>query len=113
MEAKGLKEGVAVMAGEQNHKKSQKARSGFFTKVVLLLLLVGIGWQLFQLSGQVREAEAERDAVSGQVEAQRQENAALEEDLQTGATQEQMEEIARDELGMVAPGEKVFYDVSN
>ena len=25
----------------------------------------------------------------------------------------QMEEIARDELGLVAPGDRVFYDVSN
>ena len=38
---------------------------------------------------------------------------ALAEDIENGASQEQMEEIARDELGMVAPGEKVFYDVSN
>ena len=101
------------MASEKNRKQRQKVRSGFFTKIVLLLLLVGIGWQLVQLNDQVRQAEDERNQLSAQVETQRQKNAALAEDLENGASQEQMEEIARDELGMVAPGEKVFYDVSN
>ena len=101
------------MAGEKKHEKRLKARTGFLTRIVLLLLLVGVGWQLVHLKDQVRQAEAEREQLSAQVEEQRQENAALAEDIENGASQEQMEEIARDELGMVAPGEKVFYDVSN
>ena len=42
------------------------------------------------------------------VAAQRQENAALEADIAAGPTDEKLEEIARDELGLVKPGEYVF-----
>lgn len=100
------------MAGKPGASK-KKARSGFFTKLLILLLLAGIGWQLYRLNGQVAEAEAERAQLAAQVQSQQQKNAALAEDIENGGTQEQMEEIARDELGLVGPGEKVFYPVSN
>lgn len=93
--------------------KNQRVRVSLFTKVILLLLLVGIGWQLYRLNGQVAAAQSQKDQLSGQVSAQRQENDALTESIENGGDQEKMEEIARDELGLVGPGEKVFYDVSN
>ena len=101
------------MAGGKKHEKRQKTRTGLLTRIVLLLLLVGVGWQLVHLREQVQQAETQKTQLSAKVEQQRQENAALAEDIENGASQEQLEEIARDELGMVSPGEKVFYDVSN
>ena len=80
---------------------------------VLLLLILALGWQLVQLRGKVSEAEAEKQRLSTEVEACRQENAALESDIAQGSTPEKMKELARDELGWVGPGEYVFYDVSN
>ena len=79
--------------------KKQHARASLLTKLLVLLLLAGIGWQLFSLQGQVRAAQAEK--------------AALAADIAQGGTQEKMEEIARQELGLVYPGERVFYDTSN
>lgn len=98
------------MAGKA---KAQRVRVSVFTKLLILLLLAGIGWQLYRLQNQVAEAQTQRAQLTEQVAAQRQKNDALAEDIQNGGSQEQMEEIARDELGLVAPGEKVFYDVSN
>ena len=43
----------------------------------------------------------------------KQANDALAADIAEGNTQEKMEEIARDELGYVSPGERVFIDTSN
>ena len=93
--------------------KKQHARASLLTKLLVLLLLAGIGWQLFSLQGQVRAAEAEKEALAAQVQAKQQENDALAADIAQGSTQEKMEEMAREELGLVYPGERVFYDTSN
>ena len=47
------------------------------------------------------------------MQAQQQENDALAADIAEGGTQEKMEEIARETLGLVYPGERVFIDKSN
>lgn len=86
----------------------RKLTGGFGMKVVLALLLVMVGWQLYSLQGQVAAAEAEKAQYESQVEALRQENDALAADIEEGTTPEMMEEIARKELGVVTPGEYVF-----
>ncbi|MCI2055948.1 MAG: septum formation initiator family protein [Oscillibacter sp.] len=94
-------------------KKRAKTKAGFFTKLLLLVLLVALGWQLYRLHGQVQEAEEQRQQLSAQVTQQQQDNDTLQEGIDNGGSSEQMEQIARDELGLVKPGERVFYDVSN
>jgi len=94
-------------------KGGRRARASLLTKVLVLTLLAAIGWQLHRLQGQVEAARAEKEALAVQVEEQQQENDAISADIAAGNTQEKMEEIARDELGLVSPGERVFYDVSN
>ena len=47
------------------------------------------------------------------VNALQEENDTLEADIAEGATQEKMEDLAREKLGVVSPNERVFYDVSN
>ena len=54
-------------------------------------------------------AQAQKEELSEQVESKQAENDALRADIADGGSQEKKEEIARDELGMVAPGERVFY----
>ena len=88
----------------QKKQPRQRVRASLFTKVLILVLLVGIGWQLVRLRDQVEAAEAEKARLETQIQAQQQENDALAADIAEGNTQEKMEEIARDELGMVAPG---------
>lgn len=97
--------------GTKKHRRP--LRTGFLTKLLLLVLLLGIGWQLFRLQDQVASAQAEKEQLAAQVEARRQENDALAADIAEGNTQEKMEEIARNELGMVYPGEYVLCDGVN
>lgn len=92
-------------------KKRQKA--GFLTKVLLLALLLGLGVQLYRMQDRIAAAQAERQQLSTQVAELHQENEALSRNIENGENQELMEKIAREELGLVNPGEKVFYDVSN
>ena len=89
-------------------KTPKKAGNGVLTKLIILALIGLIGWQLYDLQGQLRDARAERDRYQTQVESLRQENDALAADIAEGTTDEMMEEIARKELGVVTPGEYVF-----
>ena len=97
----------------QKKQPRQRVRASLFTKVLILVLLVGIGWQLVRLRDQVEAAEAEKARLETQIQAQQQENDALAADIAEGNTQEKMEEIARETLGLVYPGERVFIDTSN
>ena len=99
---------MARKSGKSVPKKPQKLSGGLGMKLVLALLLVMVGWQFYSLQGQVAAAEAEKARYESQVEALRQENDALAADIEEGATEEMMEEIARKELGVVTPGEYVF-----
>ncbi|KAF1701856.1 cell division protein FtsB [Pseudoxanthomonas suwonensis] len=84
---------------------------------VLLGLLILLGWLQYRLWFGIGNA-GEVTALAAQVEAQRRENAGLEErnaalaaevrDLKEGVAA--VEERARSELGMIKPGE-VFYRV--
>ena len=89
-------------------RKKVKVRARPLTKLVILVLLVAIGWQLYGLRSQVRRAQEEREQYAALVAEKQRENAALEADITEGPTDEKLEEIARDELGLEKPGEYVF-----
>lgn len=91
--------------------KTKKA--GILTKIVILGLLVYLATVLLSLNGQIAAAEAERDAMQLQVDQQIQSNADLAEDVALADDPQKQEDIARDKLGLVVPGEKVFIDVTN
>ena len=90
-------------------KKKQKRASGFLTGVLLLGLLLGVGIQLYRMQEQLRTARAEEAALAAQIAQIERENAQLQEDLDNADNPELIEEIARNELGMVMQDEKVFY----
>jgi len=100
-------------AAKKTHSKKQRVRSSLLTRLLLVVLLVTVGWQLYGLRDQVASARAEQQLLAAQVANIRQENEALAADIAEGGTSEKMEELARDELGWVAPGEYVFYPSSN
>ena len=97
----------------QKKQPRQRVRASLFTKVLLLVLLMGIGWQLVRIHDQVEAAVEEKARLEAQIQAQQQETDALAADIAEGGTQEKMEEIARETLGLVYPGERVFIDKSN
>ena len=98
---------------KQKKQPRQRVHASLFTKVLLLVLLMGIGWQLVRIHDQVEAAVEEKARLETQIQAQPQENDALAADISEGGTQEKMEEIARETLGLVYPGERVFIDKSN
>ena len=83
-------------------------KAGLLTKLVILALLIYLATSLLDLQGRIRETQAERDALSRQVAEQTQVNADLAEDVANPDDPQRIADIARDELGLVVPGEKVI-----
>ena len=91
-------------------KKRKSARPGSrLTVLILAALLMGISLQIYRMFGQLRVARAEEAVYAQQLEELRETNRQLREDLNNSGSQALIEDIARDKLGMVMPGEKVFH----
>lgn len=95
------------MAKSEKQAK-RRSKGSLLPKLVIVAVLAAIGVQLRTLHVQVQDAQAERDALAAQVAAQQQENDALAEDIAEGGTEEKMKELAREELGLVEPDQRVF-----
>ena len=70
-----------------------------FVAVIILLGVVG----LFVLRHGIAQMEAANAALEGQAQQLEQENAALQENIDNLDTVQGVEQIARDELGLVDP----------
>lgn len=88
-------------------------RGGALAFLLIALLLVIVGVQMLRMQDRIAAAEAERDALEHQLSEQRLENASLQAALERAEDPEYLQELAREQLGMVSPGQKDFYDVSN
>jgi len=88
-------------------------RSGILMKIVILALLVYAGILLSNTRTRIAQAEADHAELQAKVEAAQQENAELEYDIAHAGDPDTIASIARAKLGLVKPGEKIFYDVSN
>lgn len=92
---------------------SRRAPISFTALLLIAVMIVAVGWQMQKLQAQVAAAEIERDRYEQQVAEIKLENETLRADIAAGDTTEKMEQIAREQLGLVTRGEYVFYDVSN
>ncbi|NCB50351.1 MAG: septum formation initiator family protein [Clostridia bacterium] len=88
-------------------------KASIFTKIVIIGLTLYAIVSLVGVRGRVAEAESLREELQQQVTEITQQNAELEYQIDHGTDEEIIEEIARNKLGLVLPGEKVFYDISD
>lgn len=93
--------------------EKSKSQSSLFATVLVLILLFVVGFQLIGMRDKLAVAQAERTAIAERVARQQQENRSLEAALGRAEDPEYLQQLAREQLGMVSPGEKDFYDVSN
>ena len=94
-------------------KKPKKKRTSLLAALFVLMLLLLVVWQLMRMRDQLAVAREEEAAITGTVARQEQENRSIEAALERAEDPEYLQELARDQLGMVSPGQKDFYDVSN
>ena len=99
------------MRGSQSReRKNTGGAAAVLVKVVLIALLVYAGVALYQVQGKIQTAEAQLSSLSEQKQSLEDKNSALRADINAADDPEKLEEIARNKLGMVKSGEKVFYD---
>lgn len=101
------------MAERNEMGKKPKQRTGLLALSLVLVLLFLAGFHLMGMRQKLNEARAEQQELAERVAKQEQENRSLEAALERADDTEYLQELARDQLGMVTPGQKDFYDVSN
>ena len=83
--------------------------ASILTKLVVLALLAGVATALLNLRGQIEGAQADLAQIQAQVTAQRQTNDELSAAVENNDDPDRQANIARGKLGLVLPGEYVFY----
>lgn len=87
--------------------KAKKA--SLLTKIVVLAPLIGAATGLLNLRGKIAAAQADLAQAQAEVSAQKQINADLADAVENSGDPDRQTDIARDKLGLVEPGEYVFY----
>ncbi len=86
-------------------------KSSLLTKILILVMVVYAAVTLVSLQNQVTVREAEAARLETAIDAAKQENLRLEQAIANLDTDEGVEAVARQKLGLVTKGEIVFYDV--
>lgn len=86
----------------------QIKKAGFLTKIVVLTLLIASAVSLLRLQGQIGQARQEQEEMTRKVAQQSQVNADLRDAIDHSSDPDRQAAIARGELGLTAPGEKVI-----
>ncbi|MDR3277891.1 MAG: septum formation initiator family protein [Oscillospiraceae bacterium] len=85
-------------------------RAGFVTKIVVFALIAYAAVTLINLRAEIGARRAAQKEIKLEVTEKEVANAELEYKLAHRDDDATIAEIARDELGLILPGERVFYD---
>lgn len=104
---------MARTRGIRRKKRMKFIKSSVFIKIVILALIVYATISLVSVNDRIAQAQADQEILQAKVDRALQVNAELEYDVAHADDEETIEEIAREKLGLVMPGEKIFYDIGN
>ena len=86
----------------------KRKHTGILTKILLVVLLVYAATSLVKMSGKIKEETQKQEEIQQQVDELKKENEDMEYAIDNSEDESVIEDIARAELGLVYPGEKVF-----
>ena len=86
-------------------------KAGIITKLLLTVMVVYALFTIVTVRADIAAAQRDLAALTVQVEDAQRENARLEYEIEHSEDPETIEQIAREKLGLVRPGEKIFYDI--
>lgn len=89
------------------------ARAGLVTKILILVLLIGVAVSLLELNSQMDQAQARKEDLARQVAVQTQANADLADAIEHSDDLDRIKDVAREKLGLVEPGEIIFYSMGD
>lgn len=86
-------------------------KAGILTKLIILALILYGVITLFDLRARIEAAEAEKVRLQEEVDELTRSNAAMEYEIDNSDDPDTIEAVARKKLGLVMPGEKIFYNI--
>ena len=92
--------------------KVKKERRSFIVVFFVVVLCACFAISLFSIVKDINDVKEEIAAVEVVKEEKEAENEAYRDKINAGDKDEYVEEIARDKLGYVMPGERVYQDIS-
>jgi len=90
----------------------KKAKVNPILKVLFILLIIYLSFTLVSQQQLIVSKDAELSEVEAKIAAEIQLSDELRHEKDTLMSDESLERIARDKLGMVKPGERVFIDLN-
>lgn len=96
----------------KNKDRTKKRKTSFLLALGAFALAGYFAITLIQLQIEISEKKETLAQVQAQYNEKIAENQELEKVIEGGNEDEYIERIARDSLGYVKPGEKVYYDIS-
>ena len=88
-------------------------KASIFTKLVIAALMVYAVISLVMVHRQTRQLQDRAATLQQQVSEMTQSNAELQYLIDHSEDDDMIESVAREKLGLVKPGEKIFYDTSD
>ena len=88
-------------------------KASIFTTLVIAVLMVYALISLFVVHRQTRQLQDRAATLQQQVSEMTQANAELQYQIDYSEDDDMIESVAREKLGLVKPGEKIFYDTSD
>ena len=88
-------------------------KASIFTTLVIAVLMVYALISLFVVHRQTRQLQDRAATLQQQVSEMTQASAELQYQIDHSEDDDMIESVAREKLGLVKPGEKIFYDTSD
>ena len=85
-------------------------KASIFTTLVIAVLMVYALISLFVVHRQTRQLQDRAATLQQQVSEMTQANAELQYQIDHSEDDDMIESVAREKLGLVKPGEKIFYE---
>ena len=98
-----------LMPAEREEMLLKFRKAGIFTKIIIAFLVVYAVVSLTTLRTKIAAAREEQQALREQIAQQEAENAEMDYAVKNSGKQDVLEDVARDELNLVYPDEKVYY----
>lgn len=99
------------MSAKKRTKKA-KAPANRLLTIVICLVIIGLSATMISQQITMSKLSAESENLSGKIQEQKEEKAKIDKQLEAPNELERVEQIARDQLGMLKSGERVFIDSS-
>ncbi len=102
---------TTMISGKESSMRLKRA--GIITKIVIFALIVYASVTLINLRAQIDDARSQQYALREKVTEKEASNAELQYEIEHSEDKDVIANVARDDLNLVEPGEKVFIDTGN